>query len=126
MLISAIDYQPTSQKDFDKLFSNIELPWKEIYLTARKAIANSHLRCFHYKIINNVLYLNKKLFQFDNTPTPLCSFCHTEAETTLHVFHKCAYRKYPQSVHMKIILSMFCLDKPVFFEQGPQNQRVRL
>ena len=64
LLISAIDHQPTSQKCFDNLFPNIELPWKEIYLTAREATANSHLRWFMYKIINNVLYLTKKLFQF--------------------------------------------------------------
>ena len=88
LLISAIEHQPTSQIFFDKLFPNIELPWKEIYLTARKATANSYLRCFNYKIINNVLYLNKKLFQFGKTQSPLCSFCHTEAETTLHIFHK--------------------------------------
>ena len=78
LLISAIDHQPTSQKYFDNLFPNIELPWKEIYLTRRKATANSHLRCFNYKIINNVLYLNKKLFQFGKAQSPLCYFCHTE------------------------------------------------
>ena len=93
LLISPIDHQPTSQKYFHNLFSNIELPWKEIYLNARKATGNSHLPCFHYKIINNVLYLNKKLFQFGNTQSTLCSFCHTEAETTLHVLHKCLVTK---------------------------------
>ena len=93
LLISAIDHQPTSQKYFGNLFPNIELPKKEIYLTARKATANSHLCCLSYKIINYVLYLNEKLFQFGKTQSPLCSFCHTEAETTLHVFHKCSVIK---------------------------------
>ena len=93
LLISAIDHQSTSQKYFDNLFPNIELLWKEIYQTVRKATANSHLRCFSYKIINNVLYLNNKLFQFVKTQSPLCSFCHTEAETTPHVFHKCSVTK---------------------------------
>ena len=73
LLISAIDHQPTSQKYFDNLFPNIELHWKEIYLTAHEATANSHLCCFYYKIIN-VLYLNRKLFQFSKTQSPLCSF----------------------------------------------------
>ena len=40
-----------------------------------------------------MLYLNKKFFPFGNTQSPLCSFCHTEAETTLHVFHKCSVTK---------------------------------
>ena len=92
LLISAADHHTTSQKYFDNLFPNIELPWKDIYLTARKETANIHLRYFNYNIINNVLYLNK-LFQFGKTQSPLCSFCHTEAETTLHVFHKCSVTK---------------------------------
>ena len=95
LLISAIEHQPTSQKYFDSLFPNIELPWEEIYLTARKATANSYLRCFNYKIINNVLYLNKKFFQFSKTQSSLCSFCHSKAETTLHTFHKCSATKIP-------------------------------
>ena len=93
LLISATDHQPASQRYFDNLFPNVELPWKEIYLTARKVIANSHLRCFNYKIVNNVLYFNKRLFQFSKTQSPLCSFCHTEAEIALHVFHKCSVNK---------------------------------
>ena len=32
-------------------------------------------------MINNVLYLNKKLFQFGKTQSPLRSFYHAEAET---------------------------------------------
>ena len=67
-----------SQECFDNLFANVELPWKEIYVTARKATANSHLRHFNYEIINNSLYLNKKLFQFGKTQSSLCSFCHIE------------------------------------------------
>ena len=93
MLISAIDHQPTSQKYFGNLFPNIELSWKWIYLNARKATANSHLRCFNYKVINNMLYLNKKLFQFVKTQSPLCSFCHAEVEASLHVFYKCSVTK---------------------------------
>ena len=75
------------------MFPNIKLPWKEIYLTAHKETADSHLCCFNYKIIYNVLYLNKKLFQFSKTQSPLCSFCHNETETTLHVCHICLVTK---------------------------------
>ena len=34
-----------------------------------------------------------KLFQFGKAQSLLCSFCHTEAETTLHIFHKCSVTK---------------------------------
>ena len=40
-----------------------------------------------------MLYLNKTLFQFGKIQSPLCSFSHTEAETTLHVFHKSSVTK---------------------------------
>ena len=62
-------------------------------MTARKATANSHLLCFNYRIVDNVFYLNKKLFQFGKTQSPLCSFCHTEVEVTVRVFHKCSVTK---------------------------------
>ena len=94
LLISAVDHpHHTSQKYFDYLFPNNELPWKEIHLTASKATANSYLRSFNYKVINNVLHLNKKLFQRDETQSSLCSFYHTETETIFHVFHKCSVTK---------------------------------
>ena len=93
LLISAIDHQATSQNHFDNLFPDIELPWKKNYLTAHKVAANRHLRHFNFKTINNVLYLNKKFFQFGNIQSPLCSFCHTKPQTTFHVFHKCLVSK---------------------------------
>ena len=115
LLISETYHQPTSQKCFDNLFPNIELPWKEICLNARQPKANSHLRCFNYKIINNVFYLNKKLVQFGQTQSQLCPFCHTKAETTLHVFHKCSV--------VKILCKQFLLfDETdlVFLDLTPQ------
>ena len=62
LLISAVEHQPTSQKYFDNLFPNIELPWKEIYLTGRKVTANSYLRCFNYKIINKCALFEEEAF----------------------------------------------------------------
>ena len=40
-----------------------------------------------------LLYLNKKLFQLGKTQSSVCSFSYTEAETTLHVFHKYSVTK---------------------------------
>ena len=107
LLISAIDHhQATSQKYFDNLFPDIKLPWKKIYVTAQKVAANRHLRCFNFKIINNVLYLNKKLFLFGQTQSPLCSFCHTKSPTKLLVFHKCLVDKFfLESTFLKQILT---------------------
>ena len=42
-----------------------------------------------YKILHNVLYLNKSLFEFNKINSPERSFCKFEEETTIHLFHIC-------------------------------------
>ena len=45
--------KPASQSYFEKIFKNSNLDWKAIYL-----------RVFQYKLLNNVLFLNKMLYRF--------------------------------------------------------------
>ena len=46
----------------------------------------------HYKLLNNVLYLNDMLFRFKKVGSPLCSYCNEE-ETLLHLFYSCLITK---------------------------------
>ena len=50
---------------------------------------NAHMQSFQYKILNNVLSLNKKLYTFGIKPSPLCSFCNLYDKTPLHIFYEC-------------------------------------
>ena len=50
---------------------------------------NTYMRSFQYKILNNVLFLNKKLHTFGIKPSPLCSFCNLYNETPYHMFYEC-------------------------------------
>ena len=50
---------------------------------------NTYMRSFQYKILNNILYLNKKLHIFGIKPSPLCSFCNLYDETPFHIFYEC-------------------------------------
>ena len=52
---------------------------------------NVYLRIFQYKILNNELYLNKKLHTSDLWNTELCSFCKMEEETVSHLFYYCIH-----------------------------------
>jgi len=52
---------------------------------------DSYMRVFQYKMLNNVLYLNKKLHQFGKKNSPLCSFCNVAEETPEHAFCECSY-----------------------------------
>ena len=40
-------------------------------------------------ILHNVLYVNRKLFQFSKISSPECSFCKCEEETTIHLLYIC-------------------------------------
>ena len=80
---------PTSQKYFGKVFPNENFDWKKIYILPRVVTINSFQRNFQYKILHNILYLNKMLFTFGKIKTPLCSFCHSYDETIKHIFLEC-------------------------------------
>ena len=62
---------PTSQKYFCNIFPNLQVEWKKIYLLPRKVSNDTNLRMFQYKILNNILYLNKVSNKKD---TKLCSY----------------------------------------------------
>ena len=80
---------PTSQKYFGKIFRNKNFDWKKIYILPRVVTINSFQRNFQYKILHNILYLNKMLFTFGKTKTPLCSFCYSYDETIKCIFLEC-------------------------------------
>ena len=64
LLVYTHPYTPTSQKFFNELLKTDSSDWKQIYLLAHLVTLGSYSRSFLYKILNNVLYLNKKLFTF--------------------------------------------------------------
>ena len=67
--------KPTSQSYYEKLLETTNLNWKEIYILPRKVSIDTNLCMFQYKILNNILFLNKLLFKFEKVQSPLCSFC---------------------------------------------------
>ena len=86
-LIISLKTKPTSQVYFENIFGDLD--WSKIYLIPRMVTVNTHLRCFQYKILNNILYLNKKLFLFGNAISSKCSFCNSYDETTIHLLSGC-------------------------------------
>ena len=63
-LIAQKEEQTSSRLYYQKKFSNNNLDWKNIYLLIRIVTKNSKLRAFQFKLLSNVLYLNKLLFNF--------------------------------------------------------------
>ena len=81
--------KPTSQSYFQKIFKNSNLDWKTIYLLPRITTVDTTIRVFQYKLLNNVLFLNKMLYRFGISQDSLCSFCSLEEETPMHIFYSC-------------------------------------
>ena len=82
-------FTPTSQNYFSELLKTDSLDWKQIYLLPRLVALDSYSHSFQFKILNNVLYLNKKPFTFRKSTSPLCPFCKLSDETVLHLFYEC-------------------------------------
>ena len=87
-LLKKIQTEPTSIKYWEKKFSSQldEINWKEIYLLPRSSTIESYTRAFQYKIINNALFLNKKLFKMGMIDSATCSFCRLLDESPVNFF----------------------------------------
>ena len=90
ILISTNILQPSSQNYYQRLFQATSLDWKNIYILPRIVTLDTRFRTFQYKLLNNVLYLNKLLYRFGKIDSPLCSFCKTQEETPFHLFYECS------------------------------------
>ena len=75
--------EPTSQAYFENVFVGYVFEWKNIYILPIIVKTDSRVRIFQYKI----LYLNKKLFQFNKISSPEHSFCKCEEKTPIHLFY---------------------------------------
>ena len=88
-LLRPLVQKPTSQKTIETLLGNDDINWQEVYMIPRKVSISSSIRIFQYKILNNILYLNRKIFKFDQRVSHLCSLCLKEPEDILHLFCQC-------------------------------------
>ena len=88
-LLRPLVQKPTSQKTIEKLLANDDINWQEVYMVPRKVSISSSIRIFQYKILNNILYLNRKISKFDQGISHLCSLFLKEPEDILHLFCQC-------------------------------------
>ena len=88
-MISRAQNKPSSNIYFENLYIDYNIDWTEIYMLQRLITNNTFMRSFQYKILNNVLFLNKKLNTFGIKPSPLCCFCNLYDETPYHMFYEC-------------------------------------
>ena len=88
-LLRPLVQKSTFQKTIEKLLANDDINWQDVYMIPRKVSISSSIRTFQYKILNNILYLNRKISKFDQGVSHLCSLCLKEPEDILHLFCQC-------------------------------------
>ena len=52
-----------------------------------------YIRAFQYKVLNNILYTNTKLYRIGFTTDNLCSFCKLEPESLNYLLFYCIHSK---------------------------------
>ena len=52
---------------------------------------DTNIRMVQYKILNNILCLNQRLYRMNLVESPLCSLCKREVESISHLFLKCEF-----------------------------------
>ena len=66
ILVSRAQNKPSSNIYFGNLYNDYNTVWTAIYMLPRLITNNTYLRSFQYKILNNVLFLNKRTSYFWN------------------------------------------------------------
>ena len=93
ILISKVQNKPSSNFYFENVFDDNDIDWAKIYMLPCLATYNTYMRSFKYKLLNRVLFLNKKLHTFGTKSPALCSLCNLCDETPLYIFHECDHIK---------------------------------
>ena len=73
ILILKVQNKPSSNIYFENLFNYNDIDWTAIYMLPHLVTHNTCMRSFQYKILNNIIYLNKKIHIFGIKSPPLCS-----------------------------------------------------
>ena len=84
---------PSAQKKIKLKYPDLSMVWKEIYSLPFTVTNDTKVREFQYKLLNNIVFTNEKLFRFKMIDSSLCAFCQTEVESPEHLFFHCYITK---------------------------------
>jgi hypothetical protein len=79
--------KPPSLRGSTKEFCTFE--WEKIFLIPHLCVMETYLKCFLYKVIQNILAVNYKLFKWKILWDNHCSYCNHQPETVHHLFVSC-------------------------------------
>ena len=76
--------------DIEELLQEPNTEWNLIYTLSRKVAIETSTCVFQYRILNNILYLNIRLYKMKIVESPLCPLSGNETETILDFFCHCS------------------------------------
>ena len=86
--------KPICQIYHERKFDGYNFNRKLICKLSRLATYDAKIRIFQYMLLNNVLYLNKKLFHFGIISQSKFSVCNLYDETPQQLFYECIYTQH--------------------------------
>ena len=75
-----------------------------VFTLPHKIVYEPYVKAFQYKILNSILYTNKKLFKIGYSEHDRCTFCDNGLETLDHLFFIAVSRVYFGHILKNIIL----------------------
>ena len=110
------------------LFNMDENSWQAYCSIAFYSTIDIDLRWFQFRIIHRILFTNELLYKLKLVQSDLCSFCHIQCETIVHLFCECTLSNNIWSELEKWILLKtgfkieFKRENILFGFQGQNNQ----
>ena len=86
ILVDTNTVKPTAQDYLEKFFDSSEFNWEKIYFLICNITLDTKVRVLQYKVLHNILYVNKMLFKFGKVISPRCSFCKLHDKTIMYLF----------------------------------------
>ena len=67
------------------------MDWKKIYSLPFVVTIETKIREFQYKLLNDIVFTNEKLFRFKMIDSPLCTFCKKDVESLENLLFHCTF-----------------------------------
>ena len=80
---------PIDQEKISDKYSDMIINWKKVYSLPFLTTLDSNLREFQYKILNNIVFTNDKLFRFGISQSLNYTFCNEEPKSLEHLLSRC-------------------------------------
>ena len=94
MLIKRIIAQcPKNSKHLCQDFNLTQDQLKKVFLFPHEGAFEPYLNGFQYKVLNSILFANKKLCKIGYIQDDKCSLCKTDSESRYHIFFECRHTK---------------------------------